>query len=104
MEEISRIEILNDKTSFQMWKFQINIMLEAKCLLKIVDGTLKKDTENYEKLDSMAKHIILMTIEKKHMPQLYECTISCQCIKRSVNCFKELKKGKRSRCSKIFII
>ncbi|XP_059048743.1 uncharacterized protein LOC131843970 [Achroia grisella] len=73
-EEIHRICLLDDVTSFQLWKFEIKILLEAKGLLQYIDNADNTEEKIQTGKDAMTKHIILQSVSKKHKTQLFQCT------------------------------
>ena len=63
MEQLHNIETLRDVETFSLWNFQITILLKAKGLWTLVDGT--EDPRAEPKRDAMTQQILITTIDKK---------------------------------------
>ncbi|KAK9674731.1 Zinc knuckle [Popillia japonica] len=79
-EENVQIEKLVDAESFQLWKFQIQILFKAHGLWEFVNGdnlltTLKNDNEKAEwhKKDAKAQKTIVTSVDKKLLMHIINC-------------------------------
>ncbi|XP_059054417.1 uncharacterized protein LOC131848536 [Achroia grisella] len=65
---------LVDNESYNIWKFEIKIILKAKGLFEIIasNNELKKDGD-WERKDAQAQAIIITSIDKKHVQHLLNC-------------------------------
>lgn len=92
------IEILSDTDSFQIWKFQIDILFGAKGLSQIISGKYKISPENVEKFkekDAQAKHYIIKTIHRKYITQLFDCKTSKDMYEKICNIFEGSEERKK---------
>lgn len=88
-EEAIQIEKLSDSTNFQVWKFQITIMLKSSSLYEIVSGEKvktesmsEKDKADWTLKDAKAQRIIITTISKIPLSHLLNCTSSYEMFKK----------------------
>ena len=69
LRETTEIEILRNANTFELWKFQIDILLQAKGLYDvIIEEEPESDNEDFDKFkenDAKAKGIIVMTVDKR---------------------------------------
>lgn len=75
IDDTACIERLADAESFQIWKFQLNIVFRSHELYEIVH-TATPETQrdaNWKKKDAAAQKAIVTTIEKKPMMHIINC-------------------------------
>ena len=80
---------LNGKNSYASWKFEIEMLLQAYKLTKIVDGWSKleeqtndKDKEKWQELDGKARKLILHSLHPSQKGHLYQGgKTSCEMMK-----------------------
>lgn len=92
------IQILTDNETFQIWKFQIDILFGAKGLDKIISGKYTKNTENEDKFnekDAQAKNYIVRTIHRKYITQLFDCVTSKEMYEKICNIFEGSEERKK---------
>ncbi|UYV67002.1 hypothetical protein LAZ67_4003628, partial [Cordylochernes scorpioides] len=75
--------------NFHLWKFQIKIILEAKDLLSITDGSeVKPEIEDiakfseWKKKDAKSKMLITTALEFKYLQQIVNCQTSAEMWKK----------------------
>lgn len=73
-EEINQIEKLTGAENYQLWKFQVTILLKASDAYDIVtrEQPIPK-TENWARKDASAQKVIVMTIDKKIVVHIMNC-------------------------------
>ncbi|UYV77601.1 hypothetical protein LAZ67_15001684 [Cordylochernes scorpioides] len=78
-----------DGDNFHLWKFQMKIILEAKDLLSITDGSeVKPEIEdiakfsNWKKKDAKSKMLITTALEFKYLQQIVNCQTSAEMWKK----------------------
>lgn len=80
--DINRIQILKDKESFQVWKFEITVSFKANELYDIVSGAIKNEDvigieqATWTRKDSMAQKLIITSIDKKLLMHIINCKSS----------------------------
>ncbi|PNF34311.1 hypothetical protein B7P43_G15816 [Cryptotermes secundus] len=82
IEEITHLPKLKDADSFPLWDFEIKILMHAKELINIVDGSdllsdQGRDEENIRKWkmqDAKFQYCIVRTIEKHVKTHIMTCT------------------------------
>lgn len=77
VEELANIEKLVDSENFQLWKFQIKIMLEANDLYEnVAKAELddSKKTAAWQTKDANAKKILITTVSKRTLLHIIDCT------------------------------
>lgn len=72
IDDIAQVEKLNGPENFQVWKFQITIMLRANDLLGIVQEE-PQDTVMWKKKDANAQRIIVLLLDKKPLMHILNC-------------------------------
>lgn len=74
MEEIGHIEKLNGVENFQLWKFEIAIVLKAHELYDVITGasTAARDT-TWLKKDANAQKVIVLSLGKKPLTHILNC-------------------------------
>jgi hypothetical protein len=85
-KEITHLPKLKDADSFPLWDFEIKILMRAKELLGIVDGSAllsdqERDEENIRKRktrDAKCQNYIVRTIEKHVKTHIVTCTTAKQ--------------------------
>lgn len=78
------VQKLNDADTFAMWDFEIKVLMKAKGLMDIMNGseTLEQQGEDGKKIkefklkDAKHQHIILMTVEHSVKLHLVTCESS----------------------------
>lgn len=87
--DMRAVDKLKGKSNYELWKFQVQILLEEKGALKIATGEDPKpaatdrpdDTKSQEawtKKDVIGKRIIFTTLEKTIMPSIMSCNSSAE--------------------------
>ncbi|UYV67544.1 hypothetical protein LAZ67_5001167 [Cordylochernes scorpioides] len=86
--ELPQIQKFNGD-NFHLWKFQMKIILEAKDLLSITDGSeVKPEIEdiakfsNWKKKDAKSKMLITAALEFKYLQQIVNCQTSAEMWKK----------------------
>ncbi|UYV77466.1 hypothetical protein LAZ67_15001111 [Cordylochernes scorpioides] len=86
--ELPQIQKFNGD-NFHLWKFQMKIILEAKDLLSITDGSeVKPEIEdiakfsNWKKKDAKSKMLITTALEFKYLQQIVNCQTSAEMWKK----------------------
>ncbi|UYV65398.1 hypothetical protein LAZ67_3004234 [Cordylochernes scorpioides] len=86
--ELPQIQIFNGD-NFHLWKFQMKIILEAKDLLRITDGSeVKPEIEDiakfseWKKKDAKSKMLITTALEFKYLQQIVNCQTSAEMWKK----------------------
>ncbi|UYV83979.1 hypothetical protein LAZ67_X000772 [Cordylochernes scorpioides] len=86
--ELLQIQKFNGD-NFHLWKFQMKIILEAKDLLSITDGSeVKPEIEDiakfseWKKKDAKSKMLITTALEFKYLQQLVNCQTSAEMWKK----------------------
>ncbi|UYV67159.1 hypothetical protein LAZ67_4004146 [Cordylochernes scorpioides] len=86
--ELPQIQKFNGD-NFHLWKFQMKIILEAKYLLSITDGSeVKPEIEdiakfsNWKKKDAKSKMLITTALEFKYLQQIVNCQTSAEMWKK----------------------
>ncbi|UYV61796.1 hypothetical protein LAZ67_1006612 [Cordylochernes scorpioides] len=94
--ELPQIQKFNGD-NFHLWKFQMKIILEAKDLLSIIDGSeVKPEIEdiakfsNWKKKDAKSKMLITTALEFKYLQQIVNCQTSVEMWKKLLTIY-ELK-------------
>jgi len=93
--EISHIQKYNGE-NFQIWKFQMQIIFEAKEMFDIVRGTERcpaADNPNFKewtKKNNIAKMIITMALETKYIQQIINCRTAADIWSKLI-CIHEVK-------------
>lgn len=73
-EELHQIEKLKGPENFQLWKFQVTILLKANDSYKTVTGPVPDPiTEAWTKKEAQAQKIIVLTLEKKVVMHIMSC-------------------------------
>lgn len=74
MEEIGQIEKLNGVENFQLWKFEITIVLKANELYDITTKTpLDEQDTTWNKKDANAQKVIVLSLGKKPLTHVLNC-------------------------------
>lgn len=74
-EHLKQIEKLLEVDDFQVWKFQVTIILKANDLYDIViaDTLESNRNETWKKKDANAQRVIVTTLDKKPMLHVMSC-------------------------------
>lgn len=98
-EDVNNVERLTDVEDFNMWKFQVNILLNASELSKItLDETPLADRNaQWIKKDALAQKIIISTINKKPLTHLLSCTTAHQMWKKLCEIYE--RDSQEQKCS-----
>lgn len=74
-EDTANVEKLADTENFQIWKFQVEIVLRAHELYEVVTEETAEvgRTAAWKKKDAQAQKIIVTTVDKKSMMHLLDC-------------------------------
>ncbi|XP_078051636.1 uncharacterized protein LOC144477775, partial [Augochlora pura] len=82
-EETIQIEKLKDESNFQIWKFQITIVLKSMSVHNIIigkdlpgDDWTDKMEKDWELKDAKAQRLIITSIERKPLMHLLNCLTS----------------------------
>lgn len=67
MEEISQVEKLNGEENFQLWKFEITIILKVNDVTKA--PTAERDT-NWHKKNANAQKVFVLSLRKKPLTHI----------------------------------
>lgn len=98
-EKFERIECLEEKVDFLVWKFKLEILLKAKGLLNIVVGREQRptvgDTSDFDTRDSKAQQIIVLSLGAKFVLYVMNLNNSFEMWKRLEQVF-----DKKSECNK----
>ena len=84
LEDISSVEKLNrDGNNFQIWKFQLKIILKALGLIEFIENSNVKPVENdkiakWLKSDAKVQKIIISTIHKQPLMHVINCETAQQ--------------------------
>lgn len=73
MEEIGQIEKLNGVENFQLWKFEITIVLKANELYDVTKEPLAEQDATWHKKDANAQKIIVLSLGKKPLTHILNC-------------------------------
>lgn len=80
--ELISIEKLKDSESFEIWKFQIQIVFKAHGQYQIVKGEIKsedltreEDIKLWMSKDAKAQKTIITSIDKKQMMHILHCLL-----------------------------
>lgn len=75
MEELNQIDKLNGVDNFQLWKFEITILLKANELYGIVtDSPPENVQETWKRKDANAQKVIALSLNKKPLMHVLNCT------------------------------
>lgn len=80
----SSITKLKGTANYALWKFEVQIFLDAAQVLEVADGSDVKPLiagdaiKKWMTKDAMAKKVIVTTIEKQLLPHVLNCTTSAQ--------------------------
>lgn len=103
-EEIGNIEKLCDISSFDLWNFQITVLLKASGLYKIVSGqeklenlTKDEDINTWIKNDAKAQRIIISTIDKKGLMHIMNCKTAADMYRKLCAIYK--KDNEQQKCN-----
>lgn len=103
-EEIGNVEKLRDITSFDIWKFQVTVLLKSSGLMNIVEGeeafveTMEEKTKKlWIKNDAKAQRILIGTIDKKVFMHVINCKTSAEMYKKLCLLFK--KDTEQQKCN-----
>ncbi|CAH1989513.1 unnamed protein product [Acanthoscelides obtectus] len=95
-EETPNIEKLVDNESFEMWRFQINIVFKSQGLWEIVNGikiidpsATAEDRTCWEKKDAKAQKYIITTVDKKILVPVMGCKTSAEMYKKLCSIFQK---------------
>lgn len=94
--EETYIEKLCSEESFQIWNFQLNVVLKANGLFDIVNGESKLEDLNsnekkdeWKKNDAKAQKLIVMTIDKKWLLHIINSKSSYEMYEKLKNIFQK---------------
>lgn len=82
--EVRDVEKLKDSTNYQVWKFQITVILKAAGIMGIANGQWKKPTEkpediaNWTRYDAHAQKTLIQTADKKILVHLMNCKTAAE--------------------------
>lgn len=71
-EDVAQLEKLSGSENFQVWKFQVEIMLRAHDFLSIVQEA-PLDTDIWKKKDANTQRIIVLSLDKKPLMHVMNC-------------------------------
>ena len=73
-DEIHQVEKLKGPENFQLWKFQVTILLKANNLyLNVLEPGPNPTTEAWTKKDAQAQKVIVLTLDKKVVMHIMSC-------------------------------
>lgn len=77
-DDISRMEKLPDTLTFQLWKFQVNVILKARQLCDVVIGKVKYEYQKEEERKELLKKYtnaqkLIRTFEKTNLQCRHGC-------------------------------
>lgn len=78
------VEKLKGKANFEVWKFQVTILMDEKGVTNVVNGTTAKPTTDdsqiklWVKKDALGKRIIFTTLDKNLMCNIMSCQTANQ--------------------------
>jgi hypothetical protein len=74
-DDLKQIDKLSEVDDFQVWKFQLTIILRANELYDIVTTDTPEDqrTEAWKKKDANAQRVIVTTLDKKPLLHVMSC-------------------------------
>lgn len=94
------IDKLKDADGYPLWKFQIEIHLEAADLLEIIQGEPtvgQLQATEWKRKDAKAKRIIVSTLEKQSLIHIVICTTSFEMWQKLKNIYE--RDSQHQKCS-----
>lgn len=94
-EDLNQVVRLSDKDNFEIWKFQVDILLKSSGLYDVIDGTnqLSECTTNeerakWEKADAKAQRVLTTTITKSCVLHVMNCKNSKEMYAKLTNIYE----------------
>lgn len=103
--DIFAIDKLKSKTGYQVWKFQLSIVLKSKQVWEIVtdeekassDPTRKKELREWEKKDAIAQKVIVSSVDTKILTHLMTCETAHSMWQKLTNLFEQSTSESKSQ-------